>query len=264
MPGLLGARHRQRPRGPAAAAPSPTATPSTASTLDHQRAEGVDEPGAVLRPLRAADAYRPARLAPSRHHRVLRRHGLAGHHGRAARDDQRRARVRRGVLRRRRRARRPHARRAARRVGGRDEHPPVRAFVVLLAADRVPVPAAPAARRRRRPTTTAPREVLGDAFVQLHALRARSRATQHRLAGGRDARRGDLDRQGARRDGRAGDYDAVRRAPARRRRRSTTRRPATMWRSEYLYSRAATIYGGTAEVQRNIIARRLLDLGSDD
>jgi alkylation response protein AidB-like acyl-CoA dehydrogenase len=35
------------------------------------------------------------------------------------------------------------------------------------------------------------------------------------------------------------------------------------WRAEYLYSRAATIYGGTAEVQRNIIARRLLDLGSD-
>ncbi len=35
-----------------------------------------------------------------------------------------------------------------------------------------------------------------------------------------------------------------------------------VWRSEYLYSRAATIYGGTAEVQRNIIARRLLDLGS--
>ena len=32
---------------------------------------------------------------------------------------------------------------------------------------------------------------------------------------------------------------------------------------EYLYSRAATIYGGTAEVQRNIIARRLLDLGDD-
>jgi len=33
------------------------------------------------------------------------------------------------------------------------------------------------------------------------------------------------------------------------------------WRTEYLYSRAATIYGGTAEVQRDIIARRLLDLG---
>mgnify|MGYP000199128421 CR=1 FL=1 len=35
------------------------------------------------------------------------------------------------------------------------------------------------------------------------------------------------------------------------------------WRSEFLYSRAATIYGGTAEVQRNIIARRLLDLGEE-
>ena len=34
-------------------------------------------------------------------------------------------------------------------------------------------------------------------------------------------------------------------------------------RIEYLYSRAATIYGGTSEVQRNIIARRLLDLGED-
>jgi alkylation response protein AidB-like acyl-CoA dehydrogenase len=35
------------------------------------------------------------------------------------------------------------------------------------------------------------------------------------------------------------------------------------WRSEYLYSRASSIYGGTAEVQRNIIARRLLDLGKE-
>jgi len=36
-----------------------------------------------------------------------------------------------------------------------------------------------------------------------------------------------------------------------------------LWRNEYLYSRAATIYGGSAEVQRNIIARRLLDLGDE-
>ena len=35
------------------------------------------------------------------------------------------------------------------------------------------------------------------------------------------------------------------------------------WRAEFLYSRAATIYGGSAEIQRNIIARRLLDLGVD-
>ena len=37
----------------------------------------------------------------------------------------------------------------------------------------------------------------------------------------------------------------------------------TALRTEFLYSRAATIYGGTAEVQRNIIARRLLDLGKE-
>ena len=35
------------------------------------------------------------------------------------------------------------------------------------------------------------------------------------------------------------------------------------WRNEYLYSRAATIYGGSAEIQRNIISRRLLGLGED-
>jgi alkylation response protein AidB-like acyl-CoA dehydrogenase len=35
------------------------------------------------------------------------------------------------------------------------------------------------------------------------------------------------------------------------------------WRSEFMYSRAATIYGGSAEIQRNIIAKRLLDLGPE-
>jgi alkylation response protein AidB-like acyl-CoA dehydrogenase len=35
------------------------------------------------------------------------------------------------------------------------------------------------------------------------------------------------------------------------------------WRAEFLYSRAASIYGGSAEIQRNIIARRLLALGDD-
>ena len=32
------------------------------------------------------------------------------------------------------------------------------------------------------------------------------------------------------------------------------------WTREYLYSRAATIYGGTAQIQRNIVAQRLLGL----
>jgi alkylation response protein AidB-like acyl-CoA dehydrogenase len=35
------------------------------------------------------------------------------------------------------------------------------------------------------------------------------------------------------------------------------------WRSDFLYSRAATIYGGSAEIQRNIIARRVLNLGEE-
>ena len=38
---------------------------------------------------------------------------------------------------------------------------------------------------------------------------------------------------------------------------------AERWREEYLYSKAATIYGGTSEIQRNIVARRLLDLGAE-
>ncbi len=35
---------------------------------------------------------------------------------------------------------------------------------------------------------------------------------------------------------------------------------ALAWRSDYLYSRASSIYGGAAEIQRNIIAERILGL----
>ncbi|MCG2621245.1 acyl-CoA dehydrogenase family protein [Arthrobacter sp. I2-34] len=38
---------------------------------------------------------------------------------------------------------------------------------------------------------------------------------------------------------------------------------AASWRGEYLYSRASSIYGGTAEIQRNIIADRVLGLPKD-
>ena len=104
-------------------------------------------------------------------------------------------------------------------------------------------------------------EVVGNAFLQLHALRARSRATQHRLAAGATL-------------GAETSIDKVLVATAEQTTYDAVRRllgevvemddgvSGEMWRSEYLYSRASTIYGGTAEVQRNIIARRLLDLGS--
>ena len=103
---------------------------------------------------------------------------------------------------------------------------------------------------------------LGEATQILYAFRARSRATQHRLATGE--RLGaetsidkvlvataeqavfDLVEEGLAADITLGDDPA-----------------AARWRSEYLYSRAATIYGGSAEIQRNIIARRLLELGND-
>lgn len=99
---------------------------------------------------------------------------------------------------------------------------------------------------------------LGAAYLALHTLRCRSRATQHRIEEG--ARLGPET-----------SIDKVLLATAEQRLYDTVHDllpgalelDETPWRSEYLYSRAATIYGGTAEVQRNIIARRLLDLGKE-
>jgi alkylation response protein AidB-like acyl-CoA dehydrogenase len=103
---------------------------------------------------------------------------------------------------------------------------------------------------------------LGEAIEQVWALRARSRATQRRLAAGEtlgaetsvdkvllgtaEQAVFDLAAEGL------GPWVTVGDDPESER-----------WRAEFLYSRAATIYGGSAEIQRNIIARRLLDLGAD-
>ncbi len=102
---------------------------------------------------------------------------------------------------------------------------------------------------------------LGEVAQLLYALRARSRSTQHRLARGEhlgaetsvdkvlvataEQAVFDLVADGLGAAVTGGDDPA-----------------SDRWRREFLYSRAATIYGGTAEVQRNIIARRLLDLGT--
>jgi alkylation response protein AidB-like acyl-CoA dehydrogenase len=99
---------------------------------------------------------------------------------------------------------------------------------------------------------------LGTAFLALHTLRCRSRDTQYRLDGGT-------------RLGADTSIDKVLLATAEQRLYDTARDllPGAIeldqspWRTEYLYSRAATIYGGTAEIQRNIIARRLLELGKE-
>ena len=99
---------------------------------------------------------------------------------------------------------------------------------------------------------------MGEVYLALHTLRCRSRATQHSLGEGHHP-------------GPNSSIDKVLLADAEQRLYDTARdlMPGaielddTPWRTEYLYSRAATIYGGTAEVQRDIIARRLLDLGQE-
>ena len=103
---------------------------------------------------------------------------------------------------------------------------------------------------------------LGEVTQLLYAFRSRSRATQHRLAAGEHlgpetsidkvlvatAEQAVFDLVA---DGLASEVTIGDDARAER------------WRAEFLFSRAATIYGGSAEIQRNIIARRLLDLGTE-
>ena len=103
---------------------------------------------------------------------------------------------------------------------------------------------------------------VGEVTQLLYAFRSRSRATQWRLYGGA-------------RLGAETSVDKVLVASAEQAVFDLAEKalaagiilddggPAERWRAEYLYSRAATIYGGSSEIQRNIIARRLLDLGSD-
>jgi alkylation response protein AidB-like acyl-CoA dehydrogenase len=108
----------------------------------------------------------------------------------------------------------------------------------------------------------APPRALGEAYQAIVAFRLRSRATQHRLAAG-----GAL--------GAETSIDKILIAAAEQKLYETAREllpgvveldgdpEAARWREEYLYAKAATIYGGTAEIQRNIVARRLLDLGPE-
>ncbi|WP_046731326.1 acyl-CoA dehydrogenase family protein [Streptomyces humi] len=107
-------------------------------------------------------------------------------------------------------------------------------------------------------TATPDDAALGAAYLALHTVRCRSHATQRRLADGV-------------RLGPETSVDKVLLATAEQQLLETVRDllpgvlelTETPWRSEYLYAKAATIYGGTAEIQRNIIARRLLDLGRE-
>ena len=103
---------------------------------------------------------------------------------------------------------------------------------------------------------------LGQVTQVVYAFRARSRATQHRMAAGQPL-------------GPETSIDKVLLATAEQALFDLVAESlpdevilgddpeSARWRGEFVYSRAASIYGGSAEIQRNIIARRLLDLGDD-
>jgi alkylation response protein AidB-like acyl-CoA dehydrogenase len=109
------------------------------------------------------------------------------------------------------------------------------------------------AERRQSPA------VLGEAFQALWAFRARSLATQRSIAAGRlpgaeasvdkiliaAAEQGTMD---AARELLAGDLETDDSLDGR------------AWRREWSYSRAASIYGGTSEIQKDIVSTQLLGL----
>jgi alkylation response protein AidB-like acyl-CoA dehydrogenase len=106
--------------------------------------------------------------------------------------------------------------------------------------------------------SSADEAAIGSAYLALHVARCRSRETQYRLAAtgtlGPETSVDKILLQSAEQQ----LYDTARDLLP-----GTVELEESSWRSEFLYSRAATIYGGTAEIQRNIIARRLLDLGKE-
>lgn len=109
------------------------------------------------------------------------------------------------------------------------------------------------------PLDAADDEAIGHAFVSAVGLRARSWTTQHRMEAGTittpetsvdkilmataEQELYDLARSAL------GGLVELGEGPAARR-----------WRAGYMYSRAASIYGGTAEIQRNILADQVLGL----
>ena len=103
---------------------------------------------------------------------------------------------------------------------------------------------------------------VGEATQLLWAFRARSRATQRRLAAGETlGPETSIDKVLVATAEQA-VFDLVAEGLGPRSRSGTTRGASAGGRSTSTRG-AATIYGGSAEIQRNIIARRLLELGDD-
>ena len=266
MPGLLRARRRLGPRLAARPARSTTATTSCSAA----RRPGPPTPSsrewcAVL-----------ARTDPdAAGHRGIsysdRRPRVAGHRRPAAGADHRRHRVRRGLLRRRHRAPREPARPAEQGwaiamhtlAHERGPTPPARQVVMRTSLDRAIEEAggaSAAAARRSRPRRARldadprPRRARGAQAPRLPQPRPRRRAR-------RPGPESSVDKLFLGHDRAAGRRRRARRArPLRHRRGEADDYDAAFWHHFYLYGRAASVYGGTAQIQKNIIAQRILGL----
>jgi alkylation response protein AidB-like acyl-CoA dehydrogenase len=126
----------------------------------------------------------------------------------------------------------------------------LRTLVGLLSDVAAPAPAA----------SDAVSEVLGTVYLDLLSLRARSVDTVRRLAAGQTVgpeASADKLLLGACEQG---VYDAARSLLGPR---FLFGDASRQWREEWWYSRTTTVYGGSAEVQRGIIADRVLKLPKD-
>jgi alkylation response protein AidB-like acyl-CoA dehydrogenase len=100
---------------------------------------------------------------------------------------------------------------------------------------------------------------LGEVYLNLMMLRSRSRETQHAMAAGRfDAASSSIDKVLMATAERS-LFDALMLHSSRSSLIGNHHQDARA-RTEFLYSRAATIYGGTSEIQRTLIAQRVLGL----
>ena len=260
--GLLRVRGGQRPRR--------AALPGQAGLrrLRHLRAQDLDQPRRDRQPDLPAGADRHAREPAPRPVDDPRRRRRARCHRAPDQASQRAGRTRRVLLRRRPRPGRPADRRGGRGLGGRHVPAPVRA------GGRGPGCAprsccsgcgrwsgsCPAGLPRRRPTVP---------LSARYWARSTSTCSPFARAAWTPSAGWPPGRPSARRPARTSCcLERASRACTTRRGRCSD--PAFLfgdasrqWREEWWYSRTTTVYGGSAEVQRGIIADRVLKLPKD-
>ena len=258
VPGLLRAERRLRPRVAAHVGGA------RRRLLDRERAEDVEHARPHRELVRAARAHRPDVPEAQGHHVPARRHDAARRRGAAARDDHRREGVQRDLLHRRARPGRLHARPGERGLAGRDDDARVRAGHGRQAAHSARAPRSRrlideaqthAARRRphgvRRPGAPpeARRASTSTASCSSSSPTARSRpsCTAARWA----PKAASPSCCGARPSSTS---------PSSRPTCSGPTRSSGPWARDRVYSRALTIAGGTTQVNKNILAQRILGL----